>query len=143
LRFLRPFFPLTVLFLRWYRTRQPYTVQKKDSLSLLLSRCDTCKLEGYCSSMCAAAHMFDHDCYKAPKPWLSPPTGPKQAPPTELGEEGLFGFIPWNWVRYGMLILASWLLYHGIEKFLDYRCGSRACMRVAHVVQPWIRSFMH
>lgn len=73
--------------------------------------------------MCAAAHMFDHDCYEAPKPWLSPPTGPKQPPPTELGEEGLFGFIPWSWVRYGIIVLSSYLLYHTINAFVDFRCA--------------------
>ena len=62
----------------------------------VLCRCTTCKLEPYCSAMCAQAHLFDHECDEAPKPWLSPPVGPRVKPPAELGEEGFMGFIPWS-----------------------------------------------
>jgi hypothetical protein len=86
-------------------------------------RCDTCKLKGYCSSICAAAHMFDHECFEAPKPWLKPPAGPKQPAPAELGEEGLFGFIPWNIVRYGLLLTLSYSLYFGLRAFAYFRCA--------------------
>lgn len=50
--------------------------------------------------MCARAHMFDHDCAPAPKPWLSPPVGLPPPAPKELGEEGFLGFLPWHLIKY-------------------------------------------
>lgn len=78
--------------------------------------------------MCAAAHMFDHDCDPAPKPWLSPPVGPKQPSPPELGEEGLFGFIPWNLVRYAFLAGLSYIVYHLLEAFLNFKYAICSCL---------------
>ena len=99
------------------------------TLCWLPCRCDTCKLRGYCSSMCAAAHMFEHDCDAAPKPWLSPPVAPKQSAPAELGEEGLFGFIPWSLVRYAYLGAISYVAYHLLEAFLDFKYAALASIR--------------
>eukprot|EP00892_Ulva_mutabilis_P010448 jgi/Ulvmu1/7776/UM004_0005.1 len=92
---------------------------------LKVHRCDTCKFKAYCSSMCAAAHMFEHECHAAPKPWLSPPVGPKQPPPAELGEEGLFGFIPWSLVRYAFLATISYVAYRLLEAFLNFQEDNR------------------
>jgi hypothetical protein len=77
--------------------------------------------------MCSQAHIFDHDCVEAPKPWLSPPVGPNVKPPDELGEEGFMGAIPWPVVKYAVLIGLTWLCIFGWRRFDDFRCGCGCC----------------
>lgn len=89
----------------------------------LLCRCTHCKSVAYCSAMCAQAHIFDHECDEAPKPWLSPPVGPNAKPPDELGEEGFMGAIPWPVVKYAVLIGLTWACIFGWRRFDDFRYG--------------------
>ena len=89
-------------------------------------RCLTCKNAAYCSVVCTQAHMFDHECDPAPKPWLSPPTGPSVKPPDELGEEGFLGFIPWSMVRYAMLVGLTWGCIWSYRWFDDFRYAFRS-----------------
>ena len=75
----------------------------------------------YCSGICAQAHIFEHECEEAPKPWLAPPRGPAAKPPKELGEEGLFGVIPWHMVKYIVMMGLSWGCVWVYRNFDDFR----------------------
>jgi hypothetical protein len=95
-----------------------------------------CKSVAYCSTICTQAHIFDHECDEAPKPWLSPPVGPSVKPPDELGEEGFMGFLPWPLVRYLLLAALSWGTYKSYQWFDDFRCAA-ACHCVLRAGLVW------
>ena len=114
---------------RWCQPTQQHPRAKKaekpsQRARVNWCRCTTCKNMPYCSAMCAQAHMFDHDCDEAPRPWLAPPVGPDVKPPAELGEEGFLGFIPWAMVKYIVLVGCFWAAVYGWRWFDDFRCAA-------------------
>ena len=86
-------------------------------------RCTHCKVTPYCSAVCAQAHIFDHECDEAPRPWLSPPVAHHAKIPAELGEEGFMGVVPWPVLKYGCFVALVWAAIWLYRRFDDFRCG--------------------
>lgn len=103
--------------------RCPHGIMQKGSSVTAsgLRRCTHCKVTPYCSAVCAQAHLFDHECDEAPKPWLSPPVAHRPKTPAELGEEGFMGVVPWPVLKYGCFIALVWAAIWLWRRFDDFR----------------------